>query len=85
MLFRSFFSKGKKSKYPMREVGLDYISFARSNPNLFKLLFEPSYSERCLADDRGVDLDFQPVIEAFVKFLNTNVEEARNLEIKNCK
>ena len=71
------FLKGKKSKYPMREVGLDYISFARSNPNLFKLLFESSYSERCPVDDLGVDLDFQPVIEAFAKFLDTSVEEAR--------
>ncbi len=71
------FPKGKKSKYPMREVGLDYISFARSNPNLFKLLFESSYCERCPVDDFGVDLDFQPVIEAFAEFLNTSVEEAR--------
>ena len=71
------FPKGKRSKYPMREVGLDYISFARSNPNLFQLLFESSYSERCPVDDLGVDLDFQPVIEAFAEFLNTSVEEAR--------
>lgn len=61
----------------MREIGLDYISFARREPNLFKLLFESSYSERCPVDDLGVDLDFQPVIEAFAKFLNTSVEEAR--------
>lgn len=71
------FPKGKRSEYPMREVGLDYISFARREPNLFKLLFESSYSERCPVDDLGVDLDFQPVIEAFAKFLNTSVEEAR--------
>lgn len=71
------FPKGKKSEYPMREVGLDYISFARSEPNLFKLLFESSYSERCPVDDLGVDLDFQPVIEAFAAFLHTSVEEAR--------
>lgn len=71
------FPKGKRSEYPMREVGLDYISFARREPNLFKLLFESSYSERCPVDDFGVDLDFQPVIEAFAKFLNTSVEEAR--------
>lgn len=71
------FPKGKRSEYPMREVGLDYISFARREPNLFKLLFESSYSERCPVDDLGVDLDFQPVIEAFAKFLNTGVEEAR--------
>ena len=57
------FPKGKKSEYPMREVGLDYISFARKEPNLFKLLFESSYSERCPVDDLGVDLDLQPVIE----------------------
>lgn len=67
------FPKGKRSEYPMREVGLDYISFARREPNLFKLLFESSYSERCPVDDLGVDLDFQPVIEAFAKFLNTSV------------
>ncbi len=71
------FPKGKRSEYPMREIGLDYISFARREPNLFKLLFESSYSERCPVDDLGVDLDFQPVIEAFAKFLNTSVEEAR--------
>lgn len=61
----------------MREVGLDYISFARREPNLFKLLFESSYSERCPVDELGVDIDFQPVIEAFAKNLNTTVEEAR--------
>lgn len=71
------FPKGKRSEYPMREVGLDYISFARREPNLFKLLFESSYSERCPVDDLGVDLDFQPVIEVFAKFLNISVEEAR--------
>ena len=71
------FPKGKKSEYPRREVGLDYISFARKEPNLFKLLFESSYSERCPVDDLGVDLDFQPVIESFAEFLNTSVEEAR--------
>lgn len=71
------FPKGKRCEYPMREVGLDYISFARREPNLFKLLFESSYSERCPVDDLGVDLDFQPVIEAFAKFLNISVEEAR--------
>lgn len=71
------FPKGKRCEYPMREVGLDYISFARREPNLFRLLFESSYSERCSVDDLGVDLDFQPVIEAFAKFLNTSVEEAR--------
>ena len=74
---RVVFPKGKRSEYPMREVGLDYISFARREPNLFKLLFESSYSERCPVDDLGVDLDFQPVIEAFAEFLNTSVEEAR--------
>lgn len=71
------FPKGKRSEYPMREVGLDYISFARREPKLFKLLFESSYSERCPVDDLGVDLDFQPVIEAFAEFLNVSVEEAR--------
>ncbi len=71
------FPKGKKSEYPMREVGLDYISFARTEPNLFRLLFESSYSDRCPVDDLGVDFDFQPVIEAFAKFLNTSIEEAR--------
>ncbi len=71
------FPKGKKSEYPMREVGLDYISFARNEPNIFKLLFESSYSERCPVDDLGVDLDFQPVIKVFAKFLNTSIEEAR--------
>lgn len=39
------FPTGKKSEYPMREL--------------------------------GVDIDFQPVIEAFARFLNTSVEEAR--------
>lgn len=71
------FPTGKKSEYPMREVGLDYISFARREPNLFKLLFESSYSERCPIDELGVDIDFQPVIEVFARFLNTSVEEAR--------
>ena len=71
------FPKGKKSEYPMREVGLDYIAFARSEPNIFRLLFESSYAERCPVDDLGIDLDFQPVIEAFAKFLNTSIEEAR--------
>lgn len=71
------FPKGEKSQYPMREVGLDYISFARNNPNLFKLLFESSYSENCPTDELGIDMDFQPVIEAFARFLNTSVEEAR--------
>lgn len=71
------FPKGKKSKYPMREVGLDYISFARSEPNLFRLLFQSNYAERCPLDELGMDLDFQPVIEAFADFLNTSVEEAR--------
>lgn len=71
------FPKGEKSKYPMREVGLSYISFTKREPNLFKLLFESSYSERCPVDELGVDLDFQPVIEAFAEFLNTTVEEAR--------
>lgn len=37
---RVVFPKGKKSEYPMREVGLDYIAFARSEPNIFRLLFE---------------------------------------------
>ena len=63
---RVVFPKGKKSEYPMREVGLDYIAFARSEPNIFRLLFESSYAERCPVDDLGIDLDFQPVIEAFV-------------------
>lgn len=71
------FPKGKRSEYPMREVGLDYISFARGEPNLFQLLFESPYAVRCPVDDLGVDLDFQPVIEAFAEFLNTSVEEAR--------
>ena len=71
------FPKGKKSEYPMREVGLDYIAFARSEPNIFRLLFESSYAERCPVDDLGIDLDFQPVIEAFAKFLNISIEEAR--------
>lgn len=71
------FPTGKKSKYPMREVGLDYIAFARKEPNLFKLLFESPYSEKCPVDKLGVDIDFQPVIEAFALFLNIDVEEAR--------
>lgn len=71
------FPKGKKSQFPMREVGLDYISFARNEPNLFKLLFQSAYAERCPVDELGVDIDFQPVIEAFAEFLNTSVEEAR--------
>lgn len=71
------FPKGKKSSNSMREVGLNYISFARNDPNLFKLLFESSYSERCPVDELGVDIDFQPVIENFAKFLHISVEEAR--------
>lgn len=71
------FPKGKKSEYPMREVGLDYIAFARNEPNIFKLLFESGYAIRCPVDDLGVDLDFQPVIEAFAEFLHTSIEEAR--------
>ena len=46
-------------------------------PNIFRLLFESSYAERCPVDDLGIDLDFQPVIEAFAKFLNISIEEAR--------
>lgn len=71
------FPKGEKNDNPMREVGLDYIAFARNEPHLFRLLFESTYSVRCPVDDLGVDLDFQPVIEAFAQFLGTSVEDAR--------
>lgn len=71
------FPKGEKNPYPMREVGLDYISFARTEPHLFRLLFQSEYADKCPVDELGVDLGFQPVIESFAKLLNTTVEEAR--------
>ena len=74
---RVVFPTGKRTPYPMREGGLEYISFARTEPNLFKLLFESPYATRCPVDDLGVDKDFQPVIEAFAEFLGTSIEEAR--------
>lgn len=56
---RVVFPKGKKSEYPMREVGLDYIAFARSEPNIFRLLARADWA---FSPSSKVDLIVQKAI-----------------------
>lgn len=79
-IFNEYTSKGLSQKSPFRGVGLQYIEFAKNEPNLFHLLFMSNKFDTLPVDERlALDDYYEQIVSSILSEYNVSPNDAKTI------
>lgn len=82
-IYNEYMENSKKYEKRFKGTGIEYIKFAKENPNLFKLLFmsktDSSYQNVTVVESKQQDIQN----EIIAKSLNISIEEAKYVQLQS--